>query len=76
MMSRIFTALYVSYIATAFVLMEVNPTQWLEGGRFSMLLLAFMVWILQTALAAVLSCWRRCLCWYMRGIYDVFLSIA
>ena len=52
MMSRIFTALYISYIATAFVLMEVNPTQWLEGGRFSMLLLAFMVWILQTALAA------------------------
>lgn len=46
MMNRIFTALYTSYIAVAFVLLEVNPMNWPEGGRVAMLVMTAVVWLL------------------------------
>lgn len=47
MLKLILKALFVSYVAITFVLLETNPLNWTEGWRLILLLLTFVGWLFQ-----------------------------
>lgn len=47
MTKLVLKALFVAYVAIAFVLLETNPLNWTEGWRLTMLLLTFVGWMFQ-----------------------------